>query len=68
MLGLVQMKIQRGVGSGTITIDTIDPAKSIIFCSSFGGAAQVNAYILSATSISVSASAYWTVIEFGGAV
>lgn len=72
MLGLAQMKIQRGVGSGTITINEIDPAKSIILVSAIrhgdGTATTYNATIVNSTTINVGTSMAWTVLEFGGAV
>lgn len=79
MLGLSQVKIQRGVGYGNITINAIDPAKSIILCSTMMYATQLptgaashgygHGTIVNATTINISAGVMaWTVIEFGGAV
>ena len=76
MLGLLQMKIQRGVGSGNITIDEIDTAKSIILASTvniaYGDGTVVNtnnhATIVNSTTINCGTTMAWTVIEFGGAV
>ena len=63
MLGIAQCKIQKGVGTGAITIDKVDVGKSIILTN-----IGVTATFTSNTVINVSASSSWTVIEFGGAV
>ena len=63
MLGIAQCKIQKGVGSGSITIEPVDPSKSIILTN-----IGVTATFTSNTTINVSAPSSWTVIEFGGAV
>ena len=79
LLGLSQLKIQRGVGTGNITINPINPARSIIICSTLmytattTAAAAVWGYahatIVNETTISIAgATMAWTVIEFGGAV
>lgn len=78
MLGLIQLRIQRGVGSGNITINSIDPTKSIILASTIAwenpvatGTATLNvahATIVNSTTINCGQTMAWTVIEFGGAV
>lgn len=72
LLGLIQCKIQRGVGSGNIIIEKINPKKSIILCSSIrhgdGTATTYNATIVNETTINCGVAMAWTVIEFGGAV
>ncbi len=62
-LGIAQCKIQKGSGSGTITIDEVDTSKSIVLTS-----VSTTAVFASSTSITVGAATSWTVIEFGGAV
>lgn len=76
MLGLSQIKIQTGVGSGTIAIEKVDISKSIILCStinqSYGDGDVVNnnyhATFLGPSVIHCATTMAWTVIEFGGAV
>ena len=48
MLGIAQCKIQKGSGSGTITIDAVDTSKSIVLTS-----VSTTAVFASSTSITV---------------
>ena len=63
MLGLIQTKIQKGTGTGDITIDKVDVNKSIILTD-----VSVTAKFNSDVQINLTAASSWTVIEFGGAV
>ena len=62
-LGIAQCKIQKGTGTGNITIDKVDIGKSIILTN-----VSVTAKFNSDVEINLSAASSWTVIEFGGAV
>lgn len=68
-IGLIQVRIQRGVGSGNITVNEIDTSKSIILCSSYaygdGAITSQHATIVNSTTINCGTTMAWTLLEFG---